>query len=224
MPYSAPNLDEVTKAIIRAVAPQRVLDIGCGAGKYGEILRAMFPAAELIGVEVEKSYIERFKLDLVYDDVRLMNATDLITTDIEATYDLVIIGDCIEHLRKSAGLDLLNFLTYRCGYAMVLCPECFPQNAHDGVNSEAHISVWSERDFEWHDLWATTYVTNMMLFLLRGYLKAPLKLRDLVAGINELQLPLHNDSGKFIKNCQLELRANLRTEQVGENRVIYRHT
>ena len=78
MPYSAPSFDEVTKQIIQTLAPQRVLDIGCGAGKYGELLRALVPAAHLTGVESEASYIGRFKLDLIYDDVRLMSATDLI--------------------------------------------------------------------------------------------------------------------------------------------------
>jgi trans-aconitate methyltransferase len=222
MPYSAPSFDEITKAIIQMLSPQRVLDIGCGAGKYGELVRALVPAATVIGIESEAGYIERFKLDLIYDDVRQMNAIDLITSATEEFYDLVIIGDCIEHLPKSAGLDLLNFLTYRCAYILVVCPEFDVQNAHEGVQSEAHISVWSERDFGWHDLWATAAVMNMLLFVLRGYLKATISLPDMVEKVNRLESPLYSRTGKVIKKCQLELTAKLRTELIDGQEVSFR--
>jgi trans-aconitate methyltransferase len=222
MPYSAPSFDEVTKLLIQTLSPQRVLDIGCGAGKYGEMLRSLVPAAHLTGIESEASYIGRFKLDLIYDDVRLMSATDLIASAAEEFYDLVIIGDCIEHLPKSAGLDLLNFLTYRAAYILVICPEFDVQNAHEGVQAEAHISVWSERDFEWHDLWATAAVMNMMLFVLRGYIKAPVSLPDLVDKVNLLQLPLYSRTGKLIKKCRLELKAKPRTELIDGQALSFR--
>jgi trans-aconitate methyltransferase len=222
MPYSAPSFDEATKLMIQTLSPQRVLDIGCGAGKYGELLRSIVPAAHLTGIESEAGYIERFKLDLIYDDVRLMNATDLIANATEEFYDLVIIGDCIEHLPKSAGLDLLNFLTYRCAYILVIAPEFDVQNAHEGVRAEAHISVWSERDFEWHDLWATAAVMNMLLFVLRGYLKSAVSLPELVDRVNLMQPPLYSRTGKFVKKCRLELKTRLRTELIDGQELLFR--
>ena len=90
---------------------------------------------------------------------------------------MVIIGDCIEHMPKSVGLDLLNFLTYRAQYIIVLAPEFLVQGSVDGMKSESHISVWSEYDFQWHDAWAFENALTISLFLLRGYQDAiwPLK-------------------------------------------------
>ena len=62
--------------------------------------------------------MERFDLRSLYDEVILGDAVDL-TNDPKVRFDLVIIGDCIEHMRKSDGVDLLNFLMYRSGYICV---------------------------------------------------------------------------------------------------------
>lgn len=63
-------------------------------------------------------------------------------------FDLAIIGDCIEHMPKSVGLDLLNFLTYRTQHTIVLAPEFSVQGSVNGVVSKSHVSVWSEVDFD----------------------------------------------------------------------------
>jgi hypothetical protein len=85
----------------------------------------------------------------------------------------VIIGDCIEHMRKSAGLDLLNFLIYRTGYTVLLVPENYVQDDWEGHAAEAHISTWTIHDFAGWDVlhkqgqqggWLT-----MHLFLIKGY-------------------------------------------------------
>ncbi len=220
MPYSVPVFDELTRNIIEILAPDNVLDIGCGAGKHGEIVRTALPTANLMGVEIEESYVERFKLNLTYDEVRVMSATEVMATDLDKRYDLVIIGDCIEHIPKSAGLDLLNFLTYRSAYTLVICPESVIQDTVDGVKSEAHISVWTERDFEWHDLWATASVMQMMLFLLRGYPTYPVSLPELTGKLNGLALPLN--TRKFSKVCRLELHNRVRDETVGDRTVPFR--
>ena len=41
--------------------------------------------------------------------------------------DVVIIGDCIEHLRKSIGLDLINYFVYRCKYIIIIFPSKYIQ-------------------------------------------------------------------------------------------------
>ena len=54
-------------------------------GDVGEMLRAIVPEAHITAVEYEASYIKRFNLDVIYDDVRHMSATDLISTAAEET-------------------------------------------------------------------------------------------------------------------------------------------
>ena len=94
------------------------------------------------------------------------------------------------------------------------------QDTVEGIKSEAHISVWSARDFEWHDLWASASIMQMMLFLTRGYPGYPVSLPDLTQRINRMQLPLH--ARKFSKVCQLELRNRVRNEAVGDGNLLFR--
>jgi trans-aconitate methyltransferase len=144
-------MDDVADLLIERVRPHLCLDLGAGAGKYGRILRRLCPTAHLRAVEVEQQYIDEFALLEIYDEVICSDATDLIASDIDRSYDLVVIGDCLEHMRKSDGLDLLNFLVYRCKYMLAVYPIRWLQGSWQGHASEAHISVWGAEDFAWVD-------------------------------------------------------------------------
>src|SRR5205823_14385763 len=98
--------------------------------------------------------------------------TELIDRAIDETYDLVVIGDCIEHLRKSDGIDLLNFLVYRTKYLWVIYPERMVQGRWEGHKSEAHISAWSDADFAWMDCLIVRRA-NMVAVAANGYLLDP---------------------------------------------------
>ncbi len=154
MPGSFQNFDAVVAHLIKALNPARILDIGCGSGKYGKMVSIHAPSCHRIGIEAEQSYIDQFALNETYHEVRHGFAWPVLSEAHNEFFDLCIIGDCIEHMQKSVGLDLLNFLTYRTQYIVVLAPEFSVQGSVNGVDSESHISVWSERDFVWHDRWA----------------------------------------------------------------------
>lgn len=151
MPYSSAALDDVSEALIRSLPLARCLDIGPGSGKYGKLIRAIHPSASVGAIEIDAAYIDEFGLRDIYDTVLCGPASLLFDGDLDAAYDLVIIGDCIEHMRKSEGIDLLNFLAYRSKYILVVYPVCWIQGSWGGHRSEAHISVWSEADFSWLD-------------------------------------------------------------------------
>ncbi|SAL47834.1 Trans-aconitate 2-methyltransferase [Caballeronia arvi] len=194
MPISADSFDQVTLAAMEALKPSRILDIGCGAGKYGRMIRSILPEAIIEGVEVEPRYIEQFALRDIYAPMHLMSATSIPERMIDEMFDLTIIGDCIEHLPKSAGLDLLNFLTYRSAYTIVVLPESMMQNTVDNIKSEAHISAWSERDFQWHDNWAWAQVYAMQFYILRGYPPASVNLQSLLNTLDARQFTLRYDT------------------------------
>lgn len=151
MPYSSAALDDVSEALIGSVALGRCLDVGPGAGKYGRLVRRLHPSADIVAIEIDADYIEQFGLREVYDEVLCGPASLLFDGDLDSAYDLVIIGDCLEHMKKSEGVDLLNFLAYRSKYILVVYPVRWIQGAWGGHRSEAHISVWSESDFSWMD-------------------------------------------------------------------------
>jgi hypothetical protein len=151
MPYSRAALDDVSEALIRSMPLGRCLDIGPGAGKYGKLVRSIHQSADISAIEIDADYIEQFGLREVYDAVLCGPASLLFDGDLDAVYDLVIIGDCLEHMKKSEGVDLLNFLAYRSKYIFVVYPVRWIQGSWNGHRSEAHISVWSEADFNWLD-------------------------------------------------------------------------
>jgi hypothetical protein len=151
MPYSDAALDDVAEVLIRSMSLNLCLDIGPGAGKYGRLIRSSHPAAHIMAIEIDADYIDEFRLHDTYDQVLCGPASLLFNEHLDGVYDLVIIGDCLEHMKKSEGTDLLNFLAYRSKYIFVVYPLRWIQGSWKGHRSEAHISVWSEADFNWLD-------------------------------------------------------------------------
>ncbi|MFM7601939.1 MAG: hypothetical protein ACKO7R_12205 [Pseudanabaena sp.] len=103
-----------TKKLLKSIKVNRFLDIGAGAAKYGKMVSLFHPNAEKIAVEIDETYVKEYKLHDFYNQVWVMPASKLIEQKIDETYDLVIIGDCIEHMRKSEGLLDMRSLLYRC--------------------------------------------------------------------------------------------------------------
>ena len=171
MPVSSPLLDAHMTTILRLMQPAKVCDIGPGAGKYGQLVRQLATldgfTSSVTAYDIDASYVEHFGLREIYDEVVVGDAVDLIK-DVRRRFDLVIIGDCIEHLRKSDGIDLINFLVYRSGYIAIAYPERYVQDDWHGHEQEAHISVWSREDFRALSF-LEVVVGNMHLFLIRGY-------------------------------------------------------
>jgi hypothetical protein len=140
--------------------------------------------------------------------VRVGDAQSVLRNSIGESYDLVIFGDSIEHMPKSVGLDLLNFLTYRSQYILILAPEFILQHEVNGVAEEAHISVWSEHDFTWHDRWAWDNCWLISLFLLRGYLEADTSLNGLVESINASGISLTAENSQtVVRQAKLTMQA-----------------
>ncbi len=97
------------------------LDIGCGAGLYGKIIREVFGRnVFIVGVEIFEDYVERFSLDNIYnaihcEDIRVM-AGDL------APVDLIIAGDVLEHLTKEEAIKVVNALRPKCRFLWAALP------------------------------------------------------------------------------------------------------
>jgi phospholipid N-methyltransferase len=151
MPVSAMVFDQHIAALIERMKPSSVLDIGPGAGKYGRIIAMLrergLAVESLAAVEIDQSYIDQFELNKVYDVVQLGDASALPDVGPDAQWDLVILGDVLEHFRKSRGSDLLEYLYYRTKYIVVVVPIDYIQGAWEGHHAEAHISTWYAADF-----------------------------------------------------------------------------
>ncbi len=146
MPFSHNRFDEYVKIIIKQSGCQDWLDVGAGAGKHGKMIKELLPDAHVTGIEIELDYLDKYSLTAKYDKVRLINAMQL-TGEPRAVYDGIILGDILEHMPKSQGVDLVNFLVYRCKIMVIIYPIARIQNDWEGYQHESHISIWGEDDW-----------------------------------------------------------------------------
>lgn len=124
--------------------PQRILDVGCGYGKYGVLLREYLEGDPVVdGVEAWPDYIEKYNLRGIYNHVYSDDVLNL-DNDTLAMYDLVMMGDVIEHIEKEPAIELLSRIP---GYVIIATPfEHF--HTDEGLPpTEAHVSHWTEQDF-----------------------------------------------------------------------------
>lgn len=180
MPHSSPIFDEKIEKALNFLQPKNLLDIGAGAGKYGKIVKDLNKGVKIVALEIEKDYINKFKLEKIYDEVWNMPANKLIRPSYyEKNFDVILMGDVIEHMKKSEGIDLINFLIYRSKWIIIKFPHMYVQNSVEGYNSEAHISVWSDKDFENFERTRLYEEENIRMIILKGYLEDTNSLNDL---------------------------------------------
>lgn len=174
MPFSLPQFDDQIEKLLRNKNFENFLDIGAGEGKYGKMIKAINPQAKVTAVEVDKSYIVKYKLKNLYDEVLNIDIDSFIDNNPAYNCDAVVIGDCIEHLRKSSGIDLLNYLVYRTQQIIIKFPVELIQYDWHGHASEAHRSIWDKHDFEGFNF--KFYKKDMMrLVVIKGY-RSPRKI------------------------------------------------
>lgn len=153
----APIIDAACK-----IKPRSVLDLGCGYGKYGALLREYldghggvlnpedpeWKGTLIIGYEAFEQY--RNPMWEFYDQVFVQDFTDSVSLWYGGNdYDLVLMIDSLEHLEREAGSKLLQHLVEDNKNVIVSCPDGdYPQGAVYGNEYECHRSVWRRQDFE----------------------------------------------------------------------------
>jgi len=173
MPYSDRRFDEKLKELIKVSDCNSFLDVGPGSGKFGQYVREIKGQnVDLVGVEVDSSYITQFDLPSFYGKIYNEDIMDFIKTRPSFKIDFVYIGDCLEHLKKSEGLDLIHYLMYRSKIIVICFPDKYVQYAWQGHDKEAHLSAWFENDFDDFDY--KYYADGFMRFVvIKGYLSDP---------------------------------------------------
>ena len=134
MPFSNKSgKKEVKEFLVKNMSPDtRVLDVGPGSGIYSELLRENFQNMD--ACEIHAPYIKRYKLSEKYNNVHNMSVVDFKDFD---NYDLVILGDILEHLTVDDAKAVLT----RCSnvkQVLIAVPYESPQGAFWGVEAEIH--------------------------------------------------------------------------------------
>jgi hypothetical protein len=141
-------------SVINQVPHRRVLDVGPGFGKAAVLLREYLnePPKVIDAVEKWAPYVEQFHLARLYDRVWTGDVTEEVWTrgrsnfhaaDLLPGYDLVLMGDVIEHIETEAAFELLARIP---GRVVICTPVEFFDNDPAGVHpvTEQHVSHWTE--------------------------------------------------------------------------------
>ena len=128
--------------IIKKIDPMVILDLGCGSGAYGQVLKTENPELEIIGVDgcfkyltsvfCLKSYSARIHMDIV----------DFLNSSIEVKQDLTLCMDVIEHFEKDEAWGLLENLPTPLIISTPLYD--YPQGTVEGNPLEEHKCFFTE--------------------------------------------------------------------------------
>lgn len=125
-----------------------ILDIGAGKGTYINLLkkRKLFREAHWTGIEAWAPYVTQYNLNEVYDtlinnDVRKVDFNNL-------HFDLIFMGDVLEHMTKDEAILLVNVLSKISKYCIISIPIVhYPQDEIFNNPFEKHIKDdWSHTE------------------------------------------------------------------------------
>jgi hypothetical protein len=141
------------------VRPTSILDIGVGNGKMGYIARDLLDVmfgeryarkdwqVRIDGIEAYEPYIQAHQR-AIYDGIHIGDAFDVIDT--LGTYDMVIIGDVLEHFDRDRAERFLDKAAAHATKAIILAiplGEKWTQDDIYGNDYERHRSFWDAEEF-----------------------------------------------------------------------------
>ncbi len=148
--------------IIRQVQPSSILDVGVGFGKWGYLFREYtdINASEndpgrykkenwkvrIEGIEIFSSYLHAGH-DFIYDKIHVGNVEDVLPS--LGTYDLIFMGDVLEHLTKICGENLLRIAKNHFTKCLIITTPRYETEQKDSCDNpfEEHKSLWGPKDF-----------------------------------------------------------------------------
>lgn len=145
--------------VLMKVAPQKVLDIGVGFGRWGIITREFCDVwssrvlkkdwtVEIVGIEAFDDQISEYHKSF-YNTIHIGDARDILPNLCQSRWDIVIFGDVLEHFEKEDGRKLINLAKESSDYVLINIPlgDNWYQEESYGNPYERHLSVWEINDF-----------------------------------------------------------------------------
>lgn len=141
--------------ILNNICGTRFLDVGCGHGKWGYLLKKYAdpsaPPRVIVGVDAFEPHVQALRAENIYDEVRVGNAVALPFED--KSFDTVIACEVLEHLTQAEGLLFIRELKRVARDCFVVSTPAFPclrggGETLDGFNPhEAHQHIYSYSSF-----------------------------------------------------------------------------
>jgi len=152
MPTSHPfQINEIV-SIIRAVNPQKLLDIGIGFGKYGFLAREYLELWDgrnqynkwirtIDGIEIFEPYITALQY-YIYDNIFIGDAIEILPI-LTKHYNLMLLVDVLEHFNKADGIDLLQECIVHSDNILISVPNDI------GNQKDAFGNIYETHRFQW---------------------------------------------------------------------------
>ncbi len=137
MPGSVRENDQYVREFVLDSGVRTALDVGAGEGTYARVLDGLLDRIE--AVEVWRPYVNRYKLDKQYDEVTVGNIVDLAAAGFSGDWDLVVLGDVLEHMDEADALDVWDWAAKNARWGLISVPIVhYPQGAVGGNPWEEH--------------------------------------------------------------------------------------
>jgi cyclopropane fatty-acyl-phospholipid synthase-like methyltransferase len=147
MPGSLDEGKDLSLEWVRKINPERILDIGAGWGTYARLIRNNGIDVIIDGIEVWQPYVAKYQLNLWYNKLYNVDARNWEDFD----YDLVIMGDVLEHMTKEEAVAIWDKVSKNAKAAIISIPIIhYPQGEYEGNPYEEHVK----------DDWTTDEVLN----------------------------------------------------------------
>lgn len=117
----------------------RILDVGAGQGKYGIMLGDY---AHVDACEIWEPYVVENDLRAIYRRVIVRDFVDVAdesSTSGVSEYDLVVMGDVLEHINRPAAQRAIERVTTGGADVIVVVPYEYPQDEEDGNVYQRHV-------------------------------------------------------------------------------------
>lgn len=118
--------------LLRQLKPGRVMELGCGRGKFADLCRTAMPQSPPAMVAVQRLFAEDERAMLAssgYAEVIDRDILEYFREGFDERYDLIAALDVIEHFLLHDALSIIGFALYRCDYLLLVWPTSHPQDA-----------------------------------------------------------------------------------------------
>jgi hypothetical protein len=148
---SAQTFNSTILQLTRLIAPHRVLELGCGEGKFGTLLQQSGQQPKELRA-VQRLFApgeEELLQGRGYHSVVNRDILDFYREGFDDPYDLIVALDVIEHFLISDVMSIINFSLYRADWMLLVWPSAHPQVATTNA-FDRHRASFELRDLTAH--------------------------------------------------------------------------
>jgi hypothetical protein len=130
------------------VETDSLIDLGCGRGVIGVLVRIYRNPERLVGIDAFSPYVEFCRRYNFYDEVYCYDLRQTPLPFKDKEFDVATCIEVLEHIPKDKGLRLLREMERIAKKVIITTPNGYvSQKPLDNNPSQKHVSSWSVKDF-----------------------------------------------------------------------------